>query len=45
MAWQDVLLVQTFRKTGPDDRLLHMSVIREPGRYELVLEVGLTRKR
>lgn len=43
MNWHDTLLVQTFRKDGPDRIILKMEYPAVQGGYEIVLEVLLTR--
>lgn len=43
MNWHDSLLVQTFVKDGPDRVTLKMQYPSANGRYDLVLEVLLTR--
>jgi hypothetical protein len=44
MNWHDTLLVQTFKKEGPDKVVLKMQHPAPQGGYELVLEVLLTRR-
>jgi hypothetical protein len=44
LNWHDTLLIQTFRKTGPDKMILRMENPDSEGKYELVLEVIFTRK-
>jgi len=44
LNWHDTLLVQTFKKLGPDRVSLRMEHPVAAGGYELILEVLLTRK-
>ena len=44
LNWHDTLLIQTFRKTGPDKMILRMENPDSEGKYELILEVIFTRK-
>ena len=44
MNWHDTLLIQTFKKAGPDKVILRMENPDSEGKYELVLEVIFTRK-
>ncbi len=44
LNWHDSLLIQTFRKTGPNEVILRMEHPDSEGKYELVLEVIFTRK-
>jgi hypothetical protein len=45
MNWHDTLLVQTFKKVGPDSVILKMQYPAVKGGYELVLEVAFTRQK
>ena len=42
LNWHDTPLIQTFRKTGPDEMILRMENPDSEGKYELVLEVIFT---
>jgi len=44
LNWHDSLLVQTFRKAGPDKVILRMEHPNSEGKHESVLEVIFTRK-
>ena len=44
MNWHDTLIIQTFRKTGPNEVILRMEHPVSEGKSELILEVILTRK-
>ena len=44
MNWHDTLLIQTFKKEGPDKMILRMEQPNTRGEYELILEVIFTRK-
>ena len=44
MNWHDTLLIQTFKKAGPDKMILRMENPDSEGKYELVLEVIFTRR-
>jgi hypothetical protein len=44
LNWHDTLLIQTFRKTGPNEVILRMEHPDSEGKYELILEVIFTRK-
>lgn len=44
MNWHDSLLIQTFTKKGPDKVILRMENPNSAGKYEVLLEVILTRK-
>ena len=44
LSWHDTLLIQTFKKTGPDEVILKMENPNAQGKYEPVLEVIFTRK-
>ena len=44
LNWHDTLLIQTFRKVGPDQMILRMENPDSTGKYELILEVIFTRK-
>jgi len=44
LNWHDTLLIQTFRKVGPDKVILRMENPTSEGKYELILEVIFTRK-
>ncbi len=44
LNWHDSLLIQTFRKTGPNEVILRMEHPDSEGKYELILEVIFTRK-
>jgi len=45
LTWHDTLLVQTFKKQGPDRMVLRMEQPVPGGGYELILEVRFTRKK
>lgn len=44
MSWHDTLLIQTFTKENPNKVILRMEHPITPGKFELVLEVILTRQ-
>lgn len=44
LNWHDSLLIQTFRKTGPNKVILRMEHPSSEGKHELILEVIFTRK-
>ena len=44
MNWHDTLLIQTFRRTGPDSVVLEMKEPDQKGEYKIVLLVELTRR-
>jgi len=44
LNWHDTLLIQTFRKAGPNEVILRMEHPTSEGKYELILEVIFTRK-
>lgn len=44
LNWHDTLLIQTFTKIGPNKVILRMENPNSEGKYELVLEVLLTKK-
>jgi hypothetical protein len=44
LNWHDTLLIQTFRKEGPNKVVLRMEHPIALGKYELILEVIFTRK-
>jgi len=44
LNWHDTLLIQTFKKDGPNKVILRMETPTPEGKFELVLEVILTRK-
>ena len=44
LNWHDSLLIQTFRKVGPNKVILRMENPTSEGKYELILEVIFTRK-
>lgn len=44
LNWHDTLLIQTFRKAGPDKVILRMENPTSEGEYESILEVIFTRK-
>ncbi len=44
LNWHDTLLIQTFRKAGPDKVILRMENPTSEGKYELILEVIFTKK-
>ena len=44
LNWHDTLLIQTFRKAGPNKVILRMENPTSEGKYELILEVIFTRK-
>ena len=44
LNWHDTLIIQTFRKAGPNKVILRMEHPASEGKYELILEVILTRK-
>lgn len=43
MSWQDTPLIQTFKRTGPDQVTLWMGQPEAGGNHETVLEVVMTR--
>jgi hypothetical protein len=43
MNWHDTLLIQTFTKEDPDKVILRMEYPDDQGKFELVMEVVLTR--
>ena len=44
LNWHDTLLIQTFKKDGPNKVILRMEVPTPEGKFELILEVIFTRK-
>ena len=42
MTWQETLLIQTFRKTGPKEMLLDMKELDDRGEYRSVMQVVMT---
>lgn len=44
LNWHDTLLIQTFRKAGPNKVILRMENPDFEGKYELILKVIFTRK-
>jgi hypothetical protein len=44
LNWHDTLLVQTFKKRGPDQMILRMEQPVSGGTYELILEVQFSKK-
>jgi len=44
LNWHDTLLIQTFKKDGPNKVILRMEAPTPEGKFELILEVIFTRK-
>lgn len=44
LNWHDTLLIQTFKKNGPDKVILSMETPTPEGKFEPILEVIFTRK-
>jgi len=44
LNWHDTLLIQTFKKDGPNKVILRMEAPTPEGKFELILEVIFTRR-